>query len=90
MITQVTIDAYKSNFLCQLPCLAVKYTNALNIGNSCADKIKCDMVIANYLLEILCLVKGDSLENCITEDQICLIITKLRTILKLNSCDCSC
>tara|TARA_R110001632_G_scaffold214003_1_gene340586 strand:+ start:456 stop:728 length:273 start_codon:yes stop_codon:yes gene_type:complete len=90
MVTQTYLDSMKQGLACKLSCLAVKYTDALHIGNSCADKIKCDMVIANNLLKILALVRGDDLDTCVTGDEICTIMEKIKLIIKLNDCACGC
>ena len=48
------------------------------------------MVIANNLLKILALVRGDDLDTCVTGDEICTIIEKIKLIIKLNDCACGC
>ena len=90
MVTQEYIDAYRAKFTCAISCLATKYTDALAIGNSCADKIACDMITANNLLKILCLTKGNETDECLTDDEICSIINTIKLIIKLNNCDCNC
>lgn len=88
MITQECIDTYRTNFACKLSCLATQYTDALTIGSNCADKLGIDMIIANDLIKILCITKGDDLDTCLNEQEICKIIEKIKLIFKLNKCEC--
>lgn len=90
MITQDYINKYKAKFGCALSCLATQYTDALYIGSSCADTIGMDMIIANNLIKVLCITKGDELDNCLTDDQICTLIEGIKRIFKLNKCNCQC
>jgi len=85
-ITQTCKDDYVAYFACKINTLADKYETSLDLGSDCADTYLFQLEVAIALNEILCSIDIEE-EYCLTNDQVCDIVEKLKYIL--NKC-CNC
>lgn len=74
-------------FACKISTLAKKYYNALQIGSSCAQTYLFQLELSIALIDQICDVDLDT-EQCITEEEVCNIIDKLKFILDRDKCNC--
>jgi len=86
-ITQSCKNDYVAYFACKIATLSDKYETALNVGSTCAETYLFQLEVAIALNEILCSIDVDT-EDCITNDQICELIDKIKYILK-QPCKCN-
>jgi len=85
-MTQECLQTWSTSFACKISTLSTKYKQALEIGSNCADTYLLQLEVATALLEQICDIDLVE-ETCLSEDQICEIVEKLKQILN-NPCDC--
>jgi len=85
-LTQDCISDWVAHFACKIAVLSDKYETALSIGSECTDEYLFHLQLAIIFNEILCSINLEE-ESCLTEEQICELIDKLKYTLK-NPCNC--
>ena len=85
-ITQDCKDKYVANYACRIATLSDTYLNALNVGSDCTEQYLFQFQLSIALNEILCSIDIET-ESCLSQDQICELIDKIKYILK-TPCNC--
>ena len=85
-LTQTCIDTYVAYYACKIATLSDKYETALSIGSTCAETYLFQLEVAITLNEILCSINLEE-ESCLSNDQICGLIDKIKYILNAP-CNC--
>lgn len=85
-LTQTCLQTWSTSFACQISTLSQTYFKELQIGSECADTYLFQVEVATALLEQICNIDLET-ESCLSEEEVCKIIDKLRQILN-NPCDC--
>lgn len=86
-LTQECIDTFVADYACKIATLSDKYENALSVGSTCTETLLFQLEVAITLNEILCSIDIEE-ESCLSDDQVCELIDKLKYILK-QPCRCS-
>lgn len=86
MLDNTCLQSYVAYFACKINTLADKYETSLDLGSDCADTYLFQLEVAIALNEILCSIDIEE-ESCLTNDQVCDIVEKLKYILN-KSCNC--
>lgn len=85
-LTQECKDNYVAYFACKIATLSDKYQTALQIGSECTQTYLFQLEVAITLNEILCSINLEE-ESCLSNDQICVLIDKIKYILNVP-CNC--
>jgi len=80
-LTQNDINTYVAYFACKINTLSTKYKDSLEIGSPCADTYLFQLQVVITLNEILCSINIDEEGCCLTEDNICKLIEKIKYVL---------
>lgn len=85
-MTQTCLQTWCTSFACKISTLGTTYYNELKIGSNCAETYLFQLEVATALLEQICNVDLEE-ESCLSDDQVCEIVDKLKQILD-KPCDC--
>lgn len=86
-ITQECLDTLKGVYACKISKLGKKYYQALQIGSNCSQTLLFQLNLSSALLQAICNIDLEE-ETCLTEEQVCDILDKLKQILDKNKCNC--
>ena len=79
-ITQQDINVRLQLSGCAFSDLALRFNNDLRYGRKCVTKNRIDLMLLNIYIEMLECYNIDSTSNCLTEDEIQLVIEKISTL----------
>lgn len=88
-MTQECLQQLVTYYACKAGTLGSLYYKQLCMGSSCAQNTLLRLVLATALIELICDLNIEE-EGCLTEEEVCDIIEKIKEILYGTICNCGC